>query len=110
MDSGCDSGFGHQLALKLNAMRFHVFAGVLDVDSSSSKSLKSGSVYKQNMQLIKLNVTEDDDFINSRKLVEKSLNERNLQLFAIVNNAGNLACNSQSHRCHRSRNRIQQPG
>ncbi|OTF73574.1 hypothetical protein BLA29_010652, partial [Euroglyphus maynei] len=38
--TGCDTGFGNRLALKLDRLGFHVFAGVLNIDGDGVQQLR----------------------------------------------------------------------
>lgn len=84
--TGCDSGFGHLLAKKLNSYGFHVFAGCLFPNGEGANQLKKSCL--RNMDIIKLDVTKPEDVESARIFVEK--NTKNRQLWAIVNNAGIL--------------------
>ncbi|KAJ6641114.1 Retinol dehydrogenase 7, partial [Pseudolycoriella hygida] len=86
--TGCGSGFGHLLALRLNKMRFFVIASVRDTESDGAKALKASACNSSLLQIIKVDVTKDDDFIAAKKFVERTLIEQNLELHAVVNNAG----------------------
>ena len=63
-------------------------ASLLDPDGPGAKQLKQSASNKLLLQVVKLDVTSEDDQKATFKLVEKWLTERNLQLYAIVNNAG----------------------
>ncbi|XP_061571476.1 D-beta-hydroxybutyrate dehydrogenase, mitochondrial [Cololabis saira] len=82
--TGCDSGFGHRLALGLDRRGFVVFAGCLSPEGVGAQSLaRDGS---SRMKLLKLDVTKDQDVQQAQKTVRKNLPEKGL--WAVVNNAG----------------------
>lgn len=79
--TGCDTGFGHQLAKKLHSLGFTVFACCLDDNSDGAKALKS-----LNMHVVKLDITKPDQVERTLDYVERNLPE--LGLWGLVNNAG----------------------
>nr|XP_055027852.1 D-beta-hydroxybutyrate dehydrogenase, mitochondrial [Misgurnus anguillicaudatus]XP_055027853.1 D-beta-hydroxybutyrate dehydrogenase, mitochondrial [Misgurnus anguillicaudatus]XP_055027854.1 D-beta-hydroxybutyrate dehydrogenase, mitochondrial [Misgurnus anguillicaudatus] len=82
--TGCDSGFGHHLAKKLDRMGFTVFAGCLNTDSPGAESLtEEGS---DRMKIIQLDVTKDEHVKLAKDFVKANLPENGL--YAVVNNAG----------------------
>jgi 3-hydroxybutyrate dehydrogenase len=74
MISGCDSGFGQQLALRLNAMGVLVYAGVLDDNSEGAKMLKALNCPK--MKVVPFDVTSDSDVCRAATFVNTDLGER----------------------------------
>lgn len=84
--TGCDSGFGNKLARRLNAYGFYVYAGCLFPSDSGASDLKRAC--PRNLEIIKLDVTKDEDVKAAQLQVERSL--KNRQLWALVNNAGIL--------------------
>lgn len=54
--SGCDSGFGQALALRLSGTGVKVFAGVLDVDGAGAQRLRDGC--PENLEVLQLDVTD----------------------------------------------------
>ncbi|KAI4898456.1 hypothetical protein NFI96_011937 [Prochilodus magdalenae] len=82
--TGCDSGFGYQLAKTLDSMGFHVFAGCLCSDGHGAQTLaKEGS---QRLRVLQLDVTKDEDVKLAKAFVKANLPEKGL--WAVVNNAG----------------------
>ncbi|XP_026141069.1 D-beta-hydroxybutyrate dehydrogenase, mitochondrial isoform X1 [Carassius auratus] len=82
--TGCDSGFGHHLAKKLDCMGFTVFAGCLCPEGPGAQSLvEKGS---DRMKVLQLDVTKDDDVSLAKDFVQANLPEKGL--YAVVNNAG----------------------
>lgn len=85
--TGCDTGFGHELALKLDELGFKVFATCLNDESDGATRLKkvfaSG---KNNSHVLKMDVTSSKDVEVAKTYVEDHLN--NCALWGVVNNAG----------------------
>jgi NAD(P)-dependent dehydrogenase (short-subunit alcohol dehydrogenase family) len=78
--SGCDTGFGHRLAIELDKQGFHVFAGVYNADSK-------GSLTEQlslRATVFPLDITRQQDIEAAYHLVKEKTNT----LHALVNNAG----------------------
>ncbi|XP_070712002.1 D-beta-hydroxybutyrate dehydrogenase, mitochondrial [Pempheris klunzingeri] len=82
--TGCDSGFGHQLALCLDQKGFVVFAGCLFPGGDGAQSLTRQS--SSNLKILKLDVTSDEDVQQAKKTVQENLPKKGL--WAVVNNAG----------------------
>ena len=80
--TGCDTGFGRQIALRFNELGAHVIAGV--ISSSSIDSLKASSLYSDRMEPVLLDVTKEADI--SR--LASRLESEGVILEALVNNAG----------------------
>lgn len=72
--TGCDSGFGHQLARLLDQKGFLVFAGCLFPDGSGAQSLRQQS--SGNLKVLKMDVTSDADVEQARKTVLQNLPEK----------------------------------
>ncbi|KAI1286917.1 17-beta-hydroxysteroid dehydrogenase type 6 [Halotydeus destructor] len=85
--TGCDTGFGHELAVKLDLYGFKVFAGCLFPDRDGAQSLKKKA--SNRLTVIKLDVTSDEDVFAARATVDKAIGGH--ELWAVVNNAGILA-------------------
>ncbi|CAF5141022.1 unnamed protein product, partial [Rotaria sp. Silwood1] len=78
--SGCDTGFGHGLALELDKQGFNVLAGVYlpeNVDSLKTKLSSKATVFR-------LDITKQQDINDAFELVKEKTNV----LHALVNNAG----------------------
>ncbi|XP_069689241.1 short-chain dehydrogenase/reductase family 9C member 7-like [Periplaneta americana] len=84
--TGCDSGFGHQLAKHLEKLGIMVFAGCLFPDGEGASQLKNSCSEK--LKIIQLDVTKEDHVEKSLEIVTSTLQERNEMLWAVVNNAG----------------------
>jgi len=91
--TGCDTGFGHRLAIKLNSIGYHVFAACLFPNGSDAQSLLDKVKNRSKLDLVKVDVTNPDDLIEARDYVRKVMSENELQLHALVNNAGVLQQN-----------------
>ncbi|CAF1085634.1 unnamed protein product [Rotaria sordida] len=78
--SGCDSGFGHGLAIELDKQGFNVLAGVFVSDNVISLKEKLSS----RATVFRLDITKQEDIDVAFELV----NEKTKVLHALVNNAG----------------------
>uniref|UniRef100_A0AAV2L1J1 Estradiol 17-beta-dehydrogenase 2 n=1 Tax=Knipowitschia caucasica TaxID=637954 RepID=A0AAV2L1J1_KNICA len=85
--TGCDSGFGHGLALRLSARGLQVFAGVLDPEGPGAQSL---SLDPGGIRVLHMDVTEPQHIAQARARVEAELGDTGL--WGLVNNAGLLLC------------------
>lgn len=72
--TGCDSGFGYQLARCLDHKGFVVFAGCLFPEGVGAQSLARQS--SSNLKILKLDVTNDEDIQQAKKIVQESLPEK----------------------------------
>ncbi|XP_006007120.1 D-beta-hydroxybutyrate dehydrogenase, mitochondrial-like [Latimeria chalumnae] len=82
--TGCDSGFGHFLAKQLDGMGFTVFAACLFPEGDGAQKLRMECSHKLNV--IKLDVTLDEDVAKAKEFVESHLPAKGL--WGIVNNSG----------------------
>lgn len=82
--TGCDSGFGHMLALALDRKGFVVFAGCLQPEGAGAQSLTR--LCSSQLRILKLDVTSEQDVQQAKKTVQDNLPEKGL--WAVVNNAG----------------------
>ncbi|XP_077494726.1 retinol dehydrogenase 7-like [Amblyomma americanum] len=80
--TGCDTGFGHMLAKQLASDGFFIFAGCLDENGDGARALKKA----ENILVLKMDVTKVEEVSRARKVVEDSLDGR--ELWAVVSNAG----------------------
>lgn len=71
---GCDSGFGHALAVKLDGIGFKVYAGCLNVRGEGAQNLKSKC--SDRLHLLPLDVTQTDQVSSATQLVASTLEER----------------------------------
>lgn len=91
--TGCDTGFGRNIALRMHALGATVFAGCLNPDSfallraDAAKQCAAGSVEEksaQRMRPVLLDVTQDAHV----EAVLQAVRETGLVVRALVNNAG----------------------
>ena len=78
--SGCDTGFGHALAVELDRQGFNILAGVLapgNVDTLKSELTPKATVFQ-------LDITKPEDIDAAYDLIKSKTNT----LHALVNNAG----------------------
>ena len=78
--TGCDTGFGHGLAIELDQQGFHVFAGVFTEKGERELS----KILSANATVFHLDVTQERDIDLAYALVKGKTNS----LHALVNNAG----------------------
>ena len=84
--TGCDSGFGHELAKKLHSMGFAVFATCFDATSNGATRLKRIGDESGRLDVIQMDVTKQEDVDKALEYVEKHLPQNGL--WGVVNNAG----------------------
>jgi NAD(P)-dependent dehydrogenase (short-subunit alcohol dehydrogenase family) len=82
--TGCDSGFGHELAKRLDSFGCHVFAGCL-TEYGETELKKSCS---DRLMPISLDVTKPDSVRKAFQVVSDKLDKDRQELHAVVNNAG----------------------
>lgn len=88
---GCDTGFGHLTALRLNKRGFHVFAGCLDPDGDGSRLLRKSCLHPARLEVLAIDVTKEKgerSLTSALQRITDSLATHGLVLHAIVNNAG----------------------
>src|SRR5579871_6247920 len=78
--SGCDSGFGHGLAVELDQQGFNILAGVFVSDNITSLKNQLSS----KATVFRLDITKQEDIDAAFELVKAKTNV----LHALVNNAG----------------------
>ncbi|XP_072713549.1 D-beta-hydroxybutyrate dehydrogenase, mitochondrial-like isoform X1 [Ciconia boyciana] len=83
--TGCDSGFGHLLALRLHRLGFTVFAGCLCPDGEGARRLQREAAGGR-LRVLRLDVTRARDVLAAKELVLSHLPERGF--WGLVNNAG----------------------
>ncbi|XP_052453907.1 estradiol 17-beta-dehydrogenase 2-like [Carassius gibelio] len=84
--TGCDSGFGHDLAMFLDRAGMRVFAGVLDELSPGALELKRAE--SPNLTVLQLDITNSSQITQARQYIQSQTSETGL--WALVNNAGVL--------------------
>ncbi|GIX77721.1 estradiol 17-beta-dehydrogenase 2 [Caerostris extrusa] len=82
--TGCDCGFGHQLAKRLDKGGYHVFASCLNPNGPGADDLKKSC--SKRLQIVEMDVTKDDSVKEAVNYVKDNLGTS--ELWAIVNNAG----------------------
>lgn len=75
---GCDTGFGHNLACRLDSMGFKVYAGCLNVQGEGAQELKKKC--SNRLYLLPLDVTKDDQISSAFRLVSSTLEDRSIFL------------------------------
>ena len=78
--SGCDSGFGHGLAIELDQKGFHVLAGVYNPNSKDSLT----KILSSQATVFQLDITRQEDIDAAYQMIS----EKTKVLHALVNNAG----------------------
>uniref|UniRef100_A0A3B3ZD72 Hydroxysteroid (17-beta) dehydrogenase 2 n=1 Tax=Periophthalmus magnuspinnatus TaxID=409849 RepID=A0A3B3ZD72_9GOBI len=86
--AGCDSGFGHGLALRLSGLGMQVFAGVLDSEGDGAKKLKEWD--PERIAVLQMDVTNPEHIAQVKETINKRLGQKGL--WGLVNNAGLLLC------------------
>ncbi|GBL86572.1 Estradiol 17-beta-dehydrogenase 2 [Araneus ventricosus] len=84
--TGCDTGFGHALARRLDSKGFHVFASCLFPDGEGASKLKASC--SDRLRTLSLDVRQNESVENAVKYVKENLGSS--ELWAVVNNAGIL--------------------
>ncbi|EYB91039.1 hypothetical protein Y032_0211g2201 [Ancylostoma ceylanicum] len=86
--TGCDSGFGRLLALKLLKMGVNVFAGCYTEQGREDLIKHGRRCGGGQLYTVHIDITKDESVLEAKKNVEKILNDQKAQLHGIVNNAG----------------------
>ena len=84
--TGCDTGFGHRLAIELHDLGFTVFACCLDERGQGWRRLETIGSRSKRLHVIKMDVTNQEEVDAARQYVDDHLPE--LGLWGVVNNAG----------------------
>nr|BAX03999.1 estradiol 17-beta-dehydrogenase 2 [Clarias magur] len=84
--TGCDSGFGHNLAKILDKAGMKVYASVLDEFGPGAQELRE--VSSAQLNILQLDITNSDQISEAYKLIKSQLGETGL--WGLVNNAGVL--------------------
>lgn len=85
--TGCDSGFGHELAKRLDADGFQVLAGCLNPTSEGATMLRD--FCSPSLRVLHLDVTREEHFRRVTKTLAAELGSR--ALWAVVANAGMMS-------------------
>lgn len=84
--TGCDTGFGHEFAKRLDSLGFTVFAGCLSDQSEGAKNLKLSKTGR--LHVLGLNITKDEEVAKAVAYVNKVHEKTGCGLWSLVNNAG----------------------
>ncbi|CAN8007715.1 unnamed protein product, partial [Ixodes pacificus] len=84
---GCDTGFGHELAKRLDAGGFQVLAGCLNPSSEGATMLRD--FCSPSLRVVHLDVTKEDHIRRAAKTLAGELGTR--ALWAVVANAGMMS-------------------
>ncbi|XP_030410172.1 D-beta-hydroxybutyrate dehydrogenase, mitochondrial-like [Gopherus evgoodei] len=85
--TGCDSGFGHLLALRLHRLGFTVFAGCLCPGGEGARRLlREAASGSGRLRVLPLDVTRERDVAAAKEFVLSNLPETGF--WGLVNNAG----------------------
>ncbi|XP_069683949.1 D-beta-hydroxybutyrate dehydrogenase, mitochondrial-like [Periplaneta americana] len=82
--TGCDTGFGHALALRLEKLGAVVFAGCLKSQEGGAKQLADKGL--TNLHVVQMDITSDEEMRTALDYVTSHLPPQGL--WGIVNNAG----------------------
>ncbi|XP_005098000.1 retinol dehydrogenase 7 [Aplysia californica] len=82
--TGCDSGFGHALTIKLDSLGIQVFAGCLEDRGPGALELKNRC--SDRLHILKLDVTNSKDIAEASNYIKSRVGEEGL--WGLVNNAG----------------------
>lgn len=84
--TGCDTGFGHWLAWRLDQLGCVVFASCLNGKGPGACKLRD--TCSDRLQLIQMDITKDEQINQALEQVKDTLREKNLPpLWGLVNNA-----------------------
>ena len=89
--TGCDSGFGHKSALRLNARGFTVYATCLDAKGPGAENLMEKAARPNHMHVRRMDVTNDQDIENVYNEIKADCDRGHAEgvcLYGVLNNAG----------------------
>lgn len=84
--TGCDTGFGYDLAKRLDGLGFRVFAGCLNSGGKEAEELMKSC--SNLLHIVQLDVTKEEQINAAKAFVEKVHKDTGCGLWALVNNAG----------------------
>lgn len=84
--TGCDTGFGYDLAKRLDGLGFRVFAGCLNSNGKEAGELARSC--SNLLHVVQLDVTKEDQITAAKAYVETVHKNTGCGLWALVNNAG----------------------
>lgn len=82
--TGCDTGFGHDLALELVAKGWRVYAGCLTEEGRASLKERAGPAGGELLVALRFDVTKQEDIDEAVGRIKAD----GAHLYAVVNNAG----------------------
>ncbi|XP_042889687.1 D-beta-hydroxybutyrate dehydrogenase, mitochondrial-like [Penaeus japonicus] len=85
--TGCDSGFGHAIALQLDKIGFQVFAGCLMADAGGQGAKDLREKGSERLHVVQLDITSNDQIAKAVEYVRNTLKEDEV-VWGLVNNAG----------------------
>ncbi|KAL7638207.1 UNVERIFIED_CONTAM: hypothetical protein RMT77_011832 [Armadillidium vulgare] len=85
--TGCDSGFGFELAFHMEKLGFRVFAGCLLANKNGDGVKKLRESGSDKLHVLQMNVTDEKEILAARMEVDKLL-PKDESLWAVINNAG----------------------
>ncbi|KAK7881807.1 hypothetical protein WMY93_030216 [Mugilogobius chulae] len=86
--TGCDTGFGLELAKHLHKVGFTVFAGCLLKDKGGEGAQELQDMHSDRMKVLQLDVCSDEQTNQAVEYIRHSLGDPEKGLWAVVNNAG----------------------
>jgi 3-hydroxybutyrate dehydrogenase len=84
--TGCDSGFGYEVAILLDSHGFHVFAGCLDPAGEGANFLRAQG--SDRLTIVDLDITNEQKISQAAQIVSTECEKRGICLWALYNNAG----------------------
>ncbi|CAG2118196.1 unnamed protein product, partial [Medioppia subpectinata] len=75
---------GHRLAIRLNEIGFHVYAGCLDPQGSGAEDLRTKCKHESAMCVLELDVTRDDHIDRCFHIIESDLQTRDYKLWSVL--------------------------
>ncbi|CAG5896010.1 unnamed protein product [Menidia menidia] len=86
--TGCDCGFGHELAKHMHKMGFTVFAGCLLKDKGGDGAKELEELNSERMKVLQLDVCSDEQVNKAVEYISNNMEDSQRGLWAVVNNAG----------------------
>ncbi|XP_066989809.1 D-beta-hydroxybutyrate dehydrogenase, mitochondrial-like [Macrobrachium rosenbergii] len=85
--TGCDTGFGHGLAVHLHQLGFRVFAGCLEANTAGEGAERLRRLFTERMHVLQLDITKEEQ-VNAALHEVKMILPASEVLWGVVNNAG----------------------
>ena len=73
LPTGCDSGFGNDLARRLDKEGYHVFAGCLALEREGARALKAAT--SDRLKLVSIDVTDDFQVSQAVSFVKENIGD-----------------------------------